>query len=143
MGEVSALAILIGGVFLIAKKIISPAIPASVIGSIFVFSLIYYGIKDGDYSAIHMAVFQICAGGAMFGAFFCATDYVTSPVMLRGKIIYGICIGLVTMIIRLFCAYPEGMSFAILFMNVLTPLINNAVQKSYYKKLYGAGGEKK
>lgn len=135
LGEVSALAILIGGAFLIWKKIISPIIPLTFIGTMFVFALIYYGLIGGP--AFDMAVFHICAGGAMLGAFFCATDYVTSPIMSKGKVIFGIGCGLVTMIIRIWCAYPEGVSFAILFMNMLTPLIDNAVIKRTY------GGAKK
>jgi electron transport complex protein RnfD len=137
MGEVSALAVLIGGCFLIWKKIISPAIPVSFIGAVFVFSLIYYGIKGGDYNALHMAVFHVCAGGVMFGAFFCATDYVTSPIMTKSRIIYGILCGVVTMIIRIFASYPEGVSFAILFMNMCTPLLDDFVIKRTY------GGAKK
>ncbi len=139
MGEVSAIAILIGGLFLIWKKIISPVIPLSFLASIFVVSLIYYGVKGGDYNVIQMSIFHIVAGGAMFGAFFCATDYVTSPIMFRGRLIFGIGCGVVTMIIRLFCNYPEGVSFAILFMNMLTPLIDQVTIKNYYKK----GGAKK
>jgi electron transport complex protein RnfD len=137
MGEVSAIALLIGGLFLIWKKIISPIIPATFIGTVFVFALIYYGVKGGDYSAVHMAVFHVCAGGVMLGAFFCATDYVTSPIMPKAKIVFGIGCGLVTMIIRIWCAYPEGVSFAILFMNVMTPLIDNFAIKKFY------GGAKK
>ena len=124
MGEVSAIAILIGGIFLIWKKIISPIIPCAFIGTVFVFALIYYGVTGGDMGALHMAIFHVCAGGVMFGAFFCATDYVTSPIMDRGKLIFGIGCGAVTMIIRLWCSYPEGVSFAILLMNILTPFID-------------------
>ncbi len=138
MGEVSAAAILVGGCFLMYKKVISPVIPASFIGAVFVFSLIYYGIKGGDYNALNMAIFHVCAGGVMFGAFFCATDYVTSPIMTRGRIIYGIACGVVTMLIRIWASYPEGVSFAILLMNMMTPLIDNAVIKRYY-----GGGAKK
>jgi electron transport complex, RnfABCDGE type, D subunit len=137
MGEVSAVALLIGGLFLIYKKIISPIIPACFIGTVFVFALIYYTVIGGDMSAMHMAIFHICAGGVMLGAFFCATDYVTSPIMPMGKVIFGIGCGLVTMIIRIWCAYPEGVSFAILFMNVLTPLIDDFAIKKFY------GGAKK
>jgi len=137
MGEVSAIALLIGGVFLIWKKIISPIIPCAFIGTVFVFALIYYGIVGGEYSAIHMAIFHVCAGGVMLGAFFCATDYVTSPIMPKAKLVFGIGCGLVTMIIRLWCNYPEGVSFAILFMNVMTPLIDNFAIKKFY------GGAKK
>lgn len=79
-----------------------------------------------------MAVYEILAGGVFFGAFFCATDYVTSPIMNIGKIIYAIGCGVFTMIIRLFASYPEGVSFAILFMNVMTPLIDRFVERQYY-----------
>ena len=75
----------------------------------------------------------------MFGAFFCATDYVTSPIMSKGKLIFGIGCGVVTMVIRIWCSYPEGVSFAILFMNMLTPLIDSKVIRNYYCK----GGAKK
>lgn len=139
MGEVSAIAILIGGIFLIWKKIISPVIPLTFIGSVFIFAFAYYAIKGGDYDAFRMAIFHVVAGGVMFGAFFCATDYVTSPIMFKGRAIFGIACGVITMIIRLFCNYPEGVSFAILFMNMLTPLIDDFTINSYYKK----GGAKK
>ena len=142
MGEVSALALLIGGCYLIFRKIISPIIPATFIGTVFVIALIYYAVVGGEYGALHMALYHILAGGVFFGAFFCATDYVTSPVMPQGKVIFGIGCGAVTMIIRLMCGYPEGVSFAILFMNVLTPLIERVVEKRYYTSLYGGGAKK-
>ena len=132
MGETCTIAILIGLVILIAKKIISPIIPCFYIGTVFVFSLIYYSVTGGDYSALHMALFHTLAGGVVFGATFCATDYVTSPIMKYAKVAYGIGCGLVTMIIRLFCAYPEGASFAILFMNVMTPLLDMVAQNYFY-----------
>ena len=69
----------------------------------------------------------------MFGAVFCATDYVTSPIMDLGKVLFGIGLGLVTMIIRLFCSYPEGVSFAILFMNICTPLLDSFAQDRFYQ----------
>ena len=137
MGEVSAIAILIGGLFLIWKKIISPIIPCAFIGTVFVFALIYYAATGSDLGALNMAIFHVCAGGVMFGAFFCATDYVTSPIMDKGKLIFGIGCGAVTMIIRLWCSYPEGVSFAILFMNMMTPLIDNYTIDKFY------GGAKK
>lgn len=124
LGEVSAIALIIGGVFLVWKKIISPIIPCAFIGTVFVFALIYYGVKGGDTSALDMAIFHICAGGVMLGAIFMATDYVTSPIMPLGKLIMGVGCGLLTMIIRLWGAYPEGVSFSILIMNMLTPLID-------------------
>ena len=136
MGEVSAIALLIGGLFLIWKKIISPIIPCCFIGTVFLFALIYYG-ATGEGEAIQMAVFHILAGGVMLGAFFMATDYVTSPLLPMGKVIFGIGCGLITMIIRLWGQYPEGVSFSILIMNCLTPLIENFCQKRLY------GGAKK
>lgn len=136
MGEVSAIALLIGGLFLIWKKIISPIIPCCFIGTVFVFALIYYA-ATGDGNALEMAIFHICAGGVMLGAFFMATDYVTSPLLPMGKVIFGIGCGLITMVIRLWGQYPEGVSFSILIMNCLTPLIEDFCQKRLY------GGAKK
>ena len=136
MGEVSAIALLIGGLFLIWKKIISPIIPCCFIGTVFVFALIYYG-ATGEGEALQMAIFHVLAGGVMLGAFFMATDYVTSPLLPMGKVIFGIGCGLITMIIRLWGQYPEGVSFSILIMNCLTPLIENFCQKRLY------GGAKK
>ncbi len=137
MGEVSAIALLIGGLFLIWKKIISPIIPAFFIGTVFVFSLIYYAVVGGDLGALDMAIFHICTGGVMLGAFFMATDYVTSPIMPLGKVIMGIGCGILTMVIRLWGSYPEGVSFSILLMNILTPLIDQLCIKLTY------GGAKK
>ena len=136
MGEVIAIALLIGGLFLIWKKIISPIIPCCFIGTVFVFALIYYA-ATGNGDALQMAVFHVLAGGVMLGAFFMATDYVTSPLLPMGKVIFGIGCGLLTMIIRLWGQYPEGVSFSILIMNCLTPLIENFCQKRLY------GGAKK
>ena len=125
IGEVSALAILIGGLFLIWKKVISPIIPVTFIATVFVLGLIWGGF-DG-------ALFHILAGGLMLGAFFCATDYVTSPTLPLGKVIFGIGCGLFTMLIRIFASYPEGVSFAILLMNILTPYIDKICEKKMYK----------
>ena len=136
MGEVSAIELLIGGIFLIWKKVISPIIPCCFIGTVFVFAAIYYGVT-GDGNALQMAIFHVLAGGVMLGAFFMATDYVTSPLLPMGKVIFGIGCGLITMLIRLWGQYPEGVSFSILIMNCLTPLINNFCQKRMY------GGAKK
>lgn len=115
LGETCALALIIGGVFLIWTGVISYVIPVSVIGSVFVFALLF----GAD------PVYAILSGGVMIGAFFMATDFSTSPVTVKGKIIFGIGIGFITMVIRCFCSYPEGMSFAILLMNILTPHIDN------------------
>ena len=135
MGEVSAIALLIGGLFLIWKKVISPIITVCFIGSVFVFAFIYYAATGGD--AFDMALFHVLAGGVMLGAFFMATDYVTTPLLPMGKVVFGIGCGVITMIIRLWGQYPEGVSFSILIMNCLTPLINNFFQKRMY------GGAKK
>ena len=135
MGEVSAIALLLGGLFLIWKKIISPIIPACFIGTVFVFAAIYYGVTGGD--ALNMAIFHVLAGRVMLGAFFMATDYVTTPLLPMGKVVFGIGCGLITMVIRIWGQYPEGVSFSILIMNCLTPLINDFFQKRMY------GGAKK
>ncbi len=138
MGEVSAIALIIGGCFLIWKKIISPATPVAFIGTVFVIAFIYYAVAGGEgVSALHMAIFHICAGGVMLGAIFMATDYVTSPIMPLGKVIMGIGCGFFTMVIRLWAGYPEGVSFSILLMNMLTPLIDMLCIKLTY------GGGKK
>lgn len=136
MGEVSAIALLIGGLFLIWKKIISPIIPACFIGSVFVFAFIYYA-ATGEGDSLQLAIFHVLAGGVMLGAFFMATDYVTTPLLPMGKVIFGIGCGLITMIIRIWGQYPEGVSFSILIMNCLTPLINGFCEKRMY------GGAKK
>ena len=138
MGEVSAVALLIGGLFLIWKKVISPIIPACFIGTVFVIAFLYYSFSgDVDASALDMAIFHVCAGGVMLGAFFMATDYVTSPIMPLGKVIMGVGCGIITMVVRLWGAYPEGVSFSILLMNIMTPLIDQLCIKLTY------GGAKK
>ena len=115
MGETSALALLIGGAYLLFKKVIEPTIPACFIGTVAVMAL----LTGND------PIFHVCAGGVMLGAIFMATDYVTSPITTKGKVIFGVGCGLLTMIIRLYASYPEGVSFAILIMNILTPHIDN------------------
>lgn len=130
MGEVSAIALLIGGLFLIWKKIISPIIPACFIGTVFVFAAIYYGATGGD--ALHMAIFHVLAGGVMLGAFFMATDYVTSPVTSWGRVIYGVGIGIINYTIRRWGAYPEGTTYAILLMNIAAPLIERFTRPRKY-----------
>ncbi len=122
MGEVCAAALLIGGIFLIIMKVISPATPVAFLGTVAVISL----IAGAD------PVWQICAGGAMIGAFFMATDYATTPTTTMGKVIFGIGCGIVTMLIRLYGNYPEGVSFSILLMNILTPHIDSFCEKRLY-----------
>ena len=112
-GEVCALALLIGGIYLIVRKVISPIIPCAFIGTVFVFGLIATGSP-------YWALFHVLSGGVMLGAFFMATDYVTSPKLPLGQLIFGIGCGIITMSIRLFGSYPEGVSFSILLMNICT-----------------------
>lgn len=116
LGETCKLALILGGVYLICRGLIDWKIPASFIGTVF----LCYLLKDGPL----MAIYQLFAGGLMLGAFFMATDYVTSPVTNKGRVIFGVGCGLLLFIIRAFASYPEGCSFAILFMNVATPLID-------------------
>ncbi|MCH5168830.1 MAG: RnfABCDGE type electron transport complex subunit D [Prevotellaceae bacterium] len=120
LGEVSALLLLFGCAFMLWRRIITWHIPVSILGTVFVFSSIMHVINPA-YAMPHVV---LMSGGLILGACFMATDYVTSPMTAKGQLIYGICIGLLTVIIRNWGAYPEGMSFAILIMNAFTPLIN-------------------
>lgn len=113
LGETCALALLLGGLYLAARKIISLAAPLSFIGSLFILSWI-----AGDDP-----LYQILAGGVFLGAFFMATDYATTPITQKGKVVFGLGCGIITFVIRHFGSYPEGVSFSILLMNVLTPYI--------------------
>lgn len=131
LGEISVIALIIGGIYLLCTKTISWHIPVSVLGTMFIFSGILY-LANPELNA--NPIFHICSGGAMLGAIFMATDYVTSPMTKSGKIIFGAGIGLLTIIIRRFGAYPEGMSFAILIMNALVPLINKIQTRRYGSK---------
>lgn len=125
LGEVCELALIIGLVYMLWKKIITWHIPVSIIASVFVFTGVLYLIDS--YSYVN-PMYHIASGGLLLGAIFMATDYVTSPMTSKGQIIYGICIGVLTVVIRIWGSYPEGMSFAILIMNAFTPLINNYVK---------------
>lgn len=122
IGEMSAVAILIGLVYMIWKKVITWHIPVSIITTITLFTGIIYIFNPIE---LYNPILHLASGGLMLGACFMATDYVTSPMTKKGMIIYGVGIGIVTVAIRLWGAYPEGVSFAILLMNALTPLINN------------------
>ena len=124
MGEICALALLLGLVYMLWKKIITWHIPISIIGTVFVLAGLLHLVNPAYADPLSV----IFSGGLMLGAIFMATDYVTSPMTPKGQIIYGICIGLLTVVIRNWGAYPEGMSFAILIMNAFTPLINNYVK---------------
>lgn len=121
LGEVGGVLLLLGGVYLIIRKVITWHIPVFVLGTMFVFAEIMFLV---DPTVAADGLFHLFAGGAMLGAFFMATDYSSSPMSKKGIIIYSIGIGLLTMLIRTWGAYPEGMSFAILIMNATVPLIN-------------------
>ena len=124
MGEICALALMIGLAYMLWKKIITWHIPVSIIGTVFVLA----GLMHMASPVYADPVSVILSGGLMLGAIFMATDYVTSPMTAKGQLIYGVAIGVLTVIIRNWGAYPEGMSFAILIMNAFTPLINNYVK---------------
>jgi len=125
LGEVAAGALIIGGIFLLWKKIITWHIPLSIILTIAVFTGILW-LANPQYNADPL--FHLLTGGVMLGAIFMATDYVTSPMAKTGMILYGIGIGILTVVIRRFGAYPEGVSFAILIMNAFVPLINRYIK---------------
>lgn len=121
LGEISAIALLLGGILLLCTKVISWHIPVSILATVAVFSALLnaLGVPGAADPLTHLLT-----GGVMLGAIFMATDYVTSPMLPWAKIIYGIGIGIIVMVIRTWGAYPEGMSFAILIMNAVTPLLN-------------------
>lgn len=140
LGEVGAIALLIGFAFLLYRRIISWHIPVSILATVFVFS---FALGLGEelsapqpagawQHAFDFALIQLLSGGLLLGAIYMATDYVTSPMTSRGMVIYGIGIGLLTVIIRQWGGYPEGVSFAILIMNAFTPLINNYIKPKRY-----------
>jgi electron transport complex protein RnfD len=124
IGEICGLALIAGFAYMLWRKIITWHIPVSIIATIFVFSTIMHLINPiyADPTTV------ILSGGLLLGAIFMATDYVTSPMTPKGQLIYGVCIGFLTIVIRYWGAYPEGMSFAILIMNAFTPLINNYIK---------------
>lgn len=129
LGEVSALALLLGGLYLIYKRIITWHIPVAVLASSGLLSGLMYIINPAVYAS---PVVHLLSGGMMLGAFFMATDYVTSPMSKRGQLLFGAMIGVLTILIRFFGAYPEGMSFAILIMNAFTPLINTYIKPEHF-----------
>ena len=124
IGEICALALLIGLAYMLWKKIITWHIPVSIIATVFIFS----GLMHLANPVYADPLTVVLSGGLLLGAIFMATDYVTSPMTPRGQLIYGVAIGLLTIVIRNWGSYPEGMSFAILIMNAFTPLINNYVK---------------
>ena len=125
LGEISVVALLLGFVWLLVRRVISWHIPVCVLGTMALFSGIMWLISPAEYMS---PLFHLLSGGAVLGAVFMATDYVTSPMTKKGMVIYAVGIGAITMLIRLWGPYPEGMSFAILIMNSLVPLIDKYVR---------------
>jgi electron transport complex protein RnfD len=125
MGEVSTLALLLGFAYLLYRRTISWHIPITILFTVFVMTGIFYLVDPQTYAS---PLVHLMTGGLMLGAIFMATDFVTSPMTKRGMFVYGIGIGVITVVIRLFGSYPEGVSFAILIMNAFTPLINTYIK---------------
>jgi Na+-translocating ferredoxin:NAD+ oxidoreductase subunit D len=125
LGEISALALLLGFAYLLVRKVITFHIPVAVIGTVAVFTGILWTINPGSFAD---PMFHLLTGGLMLGAIYMATDYVTSPMHYKGMIVFGIGIGVITVLIRVFGSFPEGISFAILVMNGFVPLINKYVK---------------
>ena len=132
IGETCTLALLVGFLYLLVRRVITWHNPVVFIGTVFVFSLFMEGFDPTR------ALSMVLCGGVLIGAIFMATDYVTSPPTAWGKVIFGLGCGLLTCLIRYFGSYPEGVSFAILFMNILTPYISKWTQH----KVFGKGGAK-
>ena len=128
-GEVCTAALLLGAIYLIARKVIDIATPLSILLTVYIFTGICHLINPEIYISPQ---YHLVYGGLILGAFFMATDMVTSPMTIRGKILFGFGIGIITVVIRLWGAYPEGVSFAILIMNALTPLINKAFKPQVF-----------
>lgn len=133
IGETCTAALILGGIYLLVRRIITWHVPVSFIATVFVFSLLME-----NFDAVS-ALSLIMSGGLFIGAIFMATDYVTSPATPWGKVIFGLGAGVITCLIRYFGNYPEGVSFAILFMNILTPYISKWTQR----KAFGKGGNTK
>ena len=128
-GELSAIAILAGFVYLLVRRVIRPYITLSILGTVAVFSGIFWLVNPAEFTD---PLFNLLTGGVLLGAVIKATAYVTSPMSNVGGIIFGVGIGIITMLIRYFGAYPEGMSFAILIMNSVVPLINKVCHAKKY-----------
>lgn len=135
IGETSAIALIIGGLYLIITRVISCKIPFFYIGSFSVF-IVLYSILQGNGLNPEFLAAHLCGGGLMLGAFFMATDYVTSPITPNGKIIFGILLGLLTFIFRIYGGSAEGVSYAIIISNLFVPLI----EKITIPKVFGKGG---
>ena len=131
IGEISALFILLGGLYMLYRRIITWHIPVSIFATVFIFSGILHLVNPEQYIS---PMFHLLTGGLFLGAIYMATDMVTSPMSSKGMIIFGIGIGALTIIIRTWGAYPEGVSFAILIMNAFVPLINRYIKPKRFGK---------
>jgi len=131
VGEISAFALILGMIYLFIRRVIKPHIPFTIIGTVMILTGIFWLINPHQYPD---PIFSILTGGILLGAIFMATDYVTSPMSKQGMILYGVGIGVITVLIRFFGAYPEGISFAILIMNACVPLINKYMQPKRFGK---------
>lgn len=129
LGEISAVALLLGFAYLLIRRVIRPHIPLSIFATIIIFGGILWLINPQRFID---PLFHLLTGGVMLGAVFMATDYVTSPMNVKAMVIYGVGIGLLTMLIRIFGSYPEGISFAILIMNATVPLLNQYIKPKRY-----------
>lgn len=132
LGEISVAALLLGGLFLIIRKVITWHIPVSMMAGVMLFSGIFWMIDPTQYAD---PLFHLMTGGVILGAFFMATDMVTSPMNAKAQLIFGAGIGILTMLIRLWGAYPEGVSFAILIMNAMVPLLNRYIKPKRFGEL--------
>ena len=134
LGEISTLALLLGGAYLLCRKVITWHIPVSFIGTVFVLSLLF---GKGDMGKGGYAVYAVLSGGLMLASIFMATDYATSPVTLKGQLVYGVGCGILTVLIRKFGSYPEGVTYAILIMN----LCSWAIDKGFHRRQFGVSKE--
>ena len=134
LGEISTLALLLGGAYLLCRKVITWHIPISFIGTVFVLSLLF---GKGDMGKGAYAVYAVLSGGLMLASIFMATDYATSPVTLKGQLVYGVGCGILTVLIRKFGSYPEGVTYAILIMN----LCSWAIDKGFHRRQFGVSKE--
>ncbi len=139
IGETSALALLLGGIYLVARKVISCRIPVTYVVTVAVLAFLF---PNAGFSNLNCMMIHVCSGSLLLGAIFMATDYVTSPITKKGQIIMGIGCGILTFVIRRFGGYPEGASYSIMLMNVATPLIDRWTQPKPFGAVKKEGGNK-
>lgn len=138
IGETSAIALALGGIYLVARKVISPRIPVTYILTVAVLAFIF---PNGGYGAVESVLYNVFSGGLFLGAIFMATDYATTPMTAKGQIIMALGCGVITFVIRRFGGYPEGVSYAIMLMNVATPLIDRWTEPTPYGVTKKKGGK--